>query len=162
MSNRVRMTILFFIALAVVPLASAKNKKKQPLPNYVLKAQTVAVVIPPEAGEPLTSPAANRTAQVNVMNECIVEMGQIQGGVGFTDRGLDRSRTEGTCEWPNDPQFPRGLPTGYPRWRCSPFRWRSCPPCWREPSVARSYQSRRRQTVNENTEYRQRGRYVGR
>jgi hypothetical protein len=122
------MTILFFIALAVVPLASAKNKKKQPLPNYVLKAQTVAVVIPPEAGEPLTSPAANRTAQVNVMNECIVEMMQIQGGVGFTDRGLDRSRTEGTCEWPNDPQFPRGLPTGYPRWRCSPFRWRSCPP----------------------------------
>jgi hypothetical protein len=68
MSIRVRMTILFFIVLALVPLTSAKDKKKQVLPNYVLRAQTVAVVIRPEAGEPLTSPAANRTAQINVMN----------------------------------------------------------------------------------------------
>ena len=68
MSNRVRITIFSFIVLAVVPLASAKDKKKQVLPSYVLKAQTVAVVIRPEAGEPLTSPSANRTAQVNVMN----------------------------------------------------------------------------------------------
>ena len=68
MSIRVRMTLCFFIVLAVVPLSFAKDKKKQVLPNYVLKAQTVAVVIRPEAGEPLTSPAANRTAQVNVMN----------------------------------------------------------------------------------------------
>ena len=68
MSIRVSMTILFFIALALVPLTSAKDKKKQVLPNYVLRAQTVAVVIRPEAGEPLTSPAANRTAQINVMN----------------------------------------------------------------------------------------------
>jgi hypothetical protein len=68
MSIRVRMTILFFIVLALVPLTSAKDKKKQVLPNYVLRAQTVAVVIRPEAGEPLTSPAANRTAQTNVMN----------------------------------------------------------------------------------------------
>src|SRR5215469_5316809 len=68
MSNRVRITIFFAIVLAVVPLASAKDKKKQPLPEYVLKAQTIAVVIRPEAGEPLTSPSANRTAQVNVMN----------------------------------------------------------------------------------------------
>ena len=68
MSIRVRMTILFFIVLALVPLTSAKDKKKQVLSNYVLRAQTVAVVIRPEAGEPLTSPAANRTAQINVMN----------------------------------------------------------------------------------------------
>jgi hypothetical protein len=68
MSNRVRITIFFAIVLAVVPLASAKDKKKQPLPNYVLKAQTIAVVIRPEAGEPLASPTANRNAQINVMN----------------------------------------------------------------------------------------------
>src|SRR5215469_10477784 len=68
MSIRVRMTILFFIVLALVPLTSAKDKKKQVLPNYVLRAQTVAVMIRPEAGEPLTSPGANRTAQINVMN----------------------------------------------------------------------------------------------
>jgi hypothetical protein len=69
MSIRVLMTgVLLFIVLALVPLTSAKEKKKQVLPNYVLRAQTVAVVIRPEAGEPLTSPAANRTAQINVMN----------------------------------------------------------------------------------------------
>ena len=38
------------------------------LPEYVLRAETVAVVIRPEAGEPVTSPNANRTAQTNVEN----------------------------------------------------------------------------------------------
>jgi hypothetical protein len=61
--------VLFFTVLALVPLTPAKDKTKQVLPNYVLRAQTVAVVIRPEAGEPLTNPAANRTAQINVMNE---------------------------------------------------------------------------------------------
>ncbi len=64
----VRMPIAFLVLLLLVPQASAKNKKKQVLPEYVLKAQTVAVVIRPEAGEPLTSPNANRTAQTNVEN----------------------------------------------------------------------------------------------
>jgi hypothetical protein len=50
--------------LAAVPLASAK--KKQELPDYVLRAETVAVVIQPGAGEPVTNPMANRTAQENV------------------------------------------------------------------------------------------------
>jgi hypothetical protein len=36
------------------------------LPDYVLKAQTVVVVIEPGAGEPLKSPTANRTAQDDV------------------------------------------------------------------------------------------------
>jgi hypothetical protein len=48
------------------PLAHAKDKKKQVLPDYVLNAQTVLVVIYPDAGEPLTNPTANRTAQDNV------------------------------------------------------------------------------------------------
>jgi len=64
----VRVPIAFLVLLLVVPQASAKNKKKQVLPEYVLRAQTVAVVIRPEAGEPLTSPNANRTAQTNVEN----------------------------------------------------------------------------------------------
>ena len=66
MSVRVRMTIFFFTFLLVAPLAPAKNKKKQVLPDYVLKAQTVAVVIHPYAGEPPTNPTANRTAEDNV------------------------------------------------------------------------------------------------
>jgi hypothetical protein len=63
-----RMPIAFLVLLLLVPQASSKNKKKQVLPEYVLRAQTVAVVIRPEAGEPLTSPNANRTAQTNVEN----------------------------------------------------------------------------------------------
>ncbi|HUD65980.1 MAG TPA: hypothetical protein VMQ17_15435 [Candidatus Sulfotelmatobacter sp.] len=63
----VRMPIAFLVLLLLVQ-ASAKNKKKQVLPEDVLRAQTVAVVIRPEAGEPLTSPNANRTAQTNVEN----------------------------------------------------------------------------------------------
>ena len=66
MSVRVRLTIFFLIVLLAVPLAPAKTKKKQVLPDYVLKAQTVAVVIQPYAGEPLTNPTANRTAEDNV------------------------------------------------------------------------------------------------
>jgi len=63
-----RVPIAFLVVLLLLPQASAKNKKKQVLPDYVLRAQTVAVVIRPEAGEPLTSPNANRTAQTNVEN----------------------------------------------------------------------------------------------
>jgi hypothetical protein len=50
--------------LAVVPFAAAKNK--QALPGYVLQAQTVAVMVPPDAGEPIANPTANRTARQNV------------------------------------------------------------------------------------------------
>ena len=64
----VRVPIAFLVLLLLVPQANAKNKKKQVLPEYVLRAETVAVVIRPEAGEPLTSPKANRTAQTNVEN----------------------------------------------------------------------------------------------
>ena len=63
-----RVPIAFLVLLLLLPQASAKNKKKQVLPEYVLKAQIVAVVIRPEAGEPLTNPTANRTAQTNVEN----------------------------------------------------------------------------------------------
>lgn len=60
-----RTSIVFLALLLVVP-AAAKDKKKQVLPDYVLKANTVLVVIHPDAGEPLAEPMANRTAQDNV------------------------------------------------------------------------------------------------
>ena len=59
----VRVRIAFLALLLLAPQAGAKNKKKQVLPDVVLKAQTVAVVIRPDAGEPLKNPLANRTAQ---------------------------------------------------------------------------------------------------
>lgn len=62
-----RVPIAFLALLLLVPQAGAK-KKKQVLSELVLRAQTVAVVIRPEAGEPLTSPTANRTAQATVEN----------------------------------------------------------------------------------------------
>ncbi len=72
-----RMTIFFLIVLVVAPLVHAKNKKKQLLPDYVLKAQSVLVVIHPDAGEPLTNPTANRTAQDNV-EKALTEWGRFR------------------------------------------------------------------------------------
>ena len=59
-----RSTLISLVLVAVVTLAVAKNK--QVLPHYVLQAQTVAVVVMPDAGESVTAPAANRTAEQNV------------------------------------------------------------------------------------------------
>lgn len=46
--------------------ASAKKKEKTYLPDYVLKAQTILVVILPDSGEPMNDPYANRHAQQDV------------------------------------------------------------------------------------------------
>src|SRR5215831_13901303 len=61
-----RTALIILMVFGVTSVAIAKNKKKQILPDYVLRAQTVLVVIHPEAGEPVTNPTANRTAQENV------------------------------------------------------------------------------------------------
>ncbi len=67
------------ILCAVVLMASlASAKKKKPiLPDYVLKAHTVYVVIQPEAGEPVTDPMANRTAEENV-EKAITKWGRFE------------------------------------------------------------------------------------
>ena len=57
---------LLALALLLVTPASAKDKKKPTLPEDILRAQTVRVVIDPEAGEPLDQPNANATARENV------------------------------------------------------------------------------------------------
>jgi hypothetical protein len=61
----VRLSIVFFVLL-LAPQMDAKSKEKKVLPDFVLKAQTVFVVINPDAGEPLANPMANRTAQDRV------------------------------------------------------------------------------------------------
>jgi hypothetical protein len=65
MSSRMSVVYLFLLLL-LVPQIDAKNKKKQLLPDDVLKAQRVLVVIHPDASEALTNPMANRTAQGEV------------------------------------------------------------------------------------------------
>jgi len=65
MSRRISIVFLFLLLLSVLPI-QAKNKKKQLLPEDVLRAQTVLVVIHPDAGEAVTTPLANRNAQDEV------------------------------------------------------------------------------------------------
>ncbi len=47
-------------------LANAKNKKKPTLPDDILRAHTIFVVIEPDAGEPVTDPMSNRNAAEDV------------------------------------------------------------------------------------------------
>jgi len=54
------------LAIAAFSAANAKKKDKAYLPAFVLKAQTVLVVILPDSGEPLNDMTANRKAQEEV------------------------------------------------------------------------------------------------
>jgi hypothetical protein len=54
------------LVVALAGMANAKKKEKAYLPDFVLKAQTVLVVILPDAGEPMNDPFANRKAQEEV------------------------------------------------------------------------------------------------
>ncbi len=65
LSGRVSIALLFTLLLSVIQI-HAKDKKKGLLPEDVLRAQTVMVVIHPDAGEAVTSPMANRNAQDEV------------------------------------------------------------------------------------------------
>jgi hypothetical protein len=58
--------LLASVFLLATNPALAKEKEKPVLPDFVLKAQTVLVLIQPDAGEPLTDPLANRKAQQEV------------------------------------------------------------------------------------------------
>jgi hypothetical protein len=58
--------VYLFLLLLLVPQINAKNKKKQLLPDYVLRAERVLVVIHPDASEGVTNPMANRTARDEV------------------------------------------------------------------------------------------------
>ena len=57
---------LIALAIAAFSVANAKKKDKVVLPAFVLKAQTVLVVILPDSGEPLHDITANRKAQEEV------------------------------------------------------------------------------------------------
>jgi len=59
-----RTSLALLVALFLVPTTDAKDKNKKPvLSADVLRAQTVCVVIRPDAGEPINDPSANRRAQ---------------------------------------------------------------------------------------------------
>ena len=66
--TRVVGTTTIAVSLLVISagVASARKKEKVYLPDYVLNAKTVLVVILPDAGEPMDDPFANRKAQEEV------------------------------------------------------------------------------------------------
>jgi hypothetical protein len=61
-------SLAFALLLMCCVAAAGRDKKKILLPADVLQAQTVLVVIDPDAGMPLDAPNANRTAQQAVEN----------------------------------------------------------------------------------------------
>jgi len=62
-----RTPLLLVIALLLSPSANAKDKKNKPILSAdILRAQTVLVMISPDAGERLDDPAGNRRAQEDV------------------------------------------------------------------------------------------------
>jgi hypothetical protein len=63
-------------ALLAVPL-QAKDKNKPTLPDFVLRASTVLVVVDPDAGEPLDEPNANAAARDNV-EKALMEWGRLR------------------------------------------------------------------------------------
>lgn len=71
-----RLVAIPLTLLLILP-AVAKDKKKPLLPEDVLRAQTVLVVIDPEAGEPLDQPRANYTARENV-EKALMEWGRFR------------------------------------------------------------------------------------
>jgi hypothetical protein len=65
---RYRRVLVAAALLLVCVAAHAKNKKKFLLPNEVLQARTVLVLVDPEAGVALDDPNANRIARADVQN----------------------------------------------------------------------------------------------
>jgi hypothetical protein len=69
-------SLVLLAALLAVP-ANAKDKKKSSLPDYVLRATTVLVVVSPEAGEPLDQPMTNASARENV-EKALMQWGRLR------------------------------------------------------------------------------------
>jgi hypothetical protein len=64
---RTRVSTLIAVCL-LATLGFAKDKKKNTLPTYVLRAQTVAVIVDPTAGFTVDDPRANQVARQDVEN----------------------------------------------------------------------------------------------
>lgn len=83
-----RVSIVFLsLLLLLAPQLHAKNKKKQLLPDYVLRAQYVLIVIPSDASEALTNPRENRSAQDDV-ERAIVKWGRFRLATNAQDADL--------------------------------------------------------------------------
>jgi hypothetical protein len=72
--------LLLLAVLFVSPLHAKdkdKDKNKPILPEYVLRATTVRVMVSPDSGEPLDQPMANSTARENV-EKALMDWGRLR------------------------------------------------------------------------------------
>ncbi len=76
MTARLSSLVVLLAALLAVPARRERQKGNPPLPEYVLKATTVRVVVSPDAGEPLNQPMANATARDNV-EKALMQWGRL-------------------------------------------------------------------------------------
>lgn len=74
---RVRVLALFAGIVLLTSCMFARKKEKQVLPDVVLRAETVLVVIQPDAKEPLTDPNANLKAQ-RAVEEAMMKWGKFR------------------------------------------------------------------------------------
>lgn len=72
-----RLACFLLPILLVASAVNAKDKKKPSLPELVLRARTVLVVVRPDAGEPVDHPTANATARENV-EKALMEWGRLE------------------------------------------------------------------------------------
>src|SRR5499427_1517724 len=94
---RVRVLALFAGVVVLASCVVAKKKEKQVLPNTVLRAQTVFVVIQPDAREPLTEPNANLKAQ-KAVEEALMKWGKFRLALDTTAADIVISVQKGTGE----------------------------------------------------------------
>jgi hypothetical protein len=72
-----RVGLLFLVILAITAAGIAGPKKKSSLPPTVLSAQTVLVLIDPQAGTSIAAPLANKTAQDDV-EKALMKWGRLK------------------------------------------------------------------------------------
>jgi hypothetical protein len=83
-----RLSLLASLVLVFVCFAVANTKKKEILPAVVLNAQTVVVLVDPDAGMSTSEPLANRTAQDDV-EKALAKWGRLKLMlIGGTDADL--------------------------------------------------------------------------
>jgi len=89
-----RIWILFLFVAISSPFTSSKDKPKT-LPPQVLRAESILVVIDPDAGEPLTNPNANRTAREDV-EKALMQWGRFRLAIEPHSADLVLSVRKGT------------------------------------------------------------------
>jgi hypothetical protein len=91
-----RLILIFVLLLSGLSVAKQKKEKKSAtLPDFVISAQTVAVVINPGEPEPLTNPNANRNAQSDVEN-ALTKWGRLRPVLYAQDADLVMTVRKGT------------------------------------------------------------------